>query len=132
MSINREEIKKKIKKILDKKDEVVFAYIYGSFNETSFFRDIDIGVYVDENKVKDFLEYELKLSTEIERVIGFPIDVKVLNSTPLRFKYRIIKGEPLISRDEDVRLKFVEKVLMEYLDFKPIEEKIIEEILQQD
>ncbi|WP_456471984.1 type VII toxin-antitoxin system MntA family adenylyltransferase antitoxin [Methanocaldococcus sp.] len=128
MLVSKEEIKKRIKKILAEKDEIIFAYLHGSFNEI-YFRDIDIAVYVDENKVEDFLDYELKLSTEIEKTVRLPVDVKVLNSAPLSFKYRAIKGELLVSKDEEVRLRFIEKILMEYLDFKPIEEKIIEEIL---
>ncbi|AEF97130.1 nucleotidyltransferase domain-containing protein [Methanotorris igneus] len=128
MLVSKEKIKKKIKEILAEKDEVIFAYLHGSFNEI-YFRDVDIAVYVDENKVGDFLDYELKISAEIEKTVRLPVDVKVLNSAPLSFKYRAIKGELLISKNEEVRLRFIERVLMEYLDFKPIEEKIIEEIL---
>jgi predicted nucleotidyltransferase len=124
----KEEMKEKIRKILAEKDEVIFAYLHGSFNEI-YFRDVDIAVYVDEDKVGDFLDYELRLSTEIENVIRLPVDVKVLNSAPLSFKYRAIKGELLISKNEEIRFRFIERTLMEYLDFKPIEEKIIEEIL---
>ncbi|WP_048098095.1 nucleotidyltransferase domain-containing protein [Archaeoglobus sulfaticallidus] len=121
-------MKKKIKKILAEKDEVIFAYLHGSFNEI-YFRDVDIAVYVDENKVEDFLDYELKLSAEIEKAVRLPVDVRVLNSAPLSFKYKTIKGELLTSKNEEIRFRFIERILMEYLDFKPIEEKIIEEIL---
>jgi len=75
--VNKEEIKKKIKKILAEKDEVIFAYLHGSFNEI-YFRDVDVAVYVDESKVGDFLDYELRISTEIENVIRLPVDIKVL------------------------------------------------------
>ncbi|WP_202318640.1 nucleotidyltransferase domain-containing protein [Archaeoglobus neptunius] len=128
MPVNKEETKKKIKEILAEGDEVIFAYLHGSFNEI-YIRDVDIAVYVDESKVEDFLDYELKLSAEIEKTVRLPVDVKVLNSAPLSFKYRAVKGELLISKNEEVRLRFIEKTLMEYLDFKPIEEKIIAEIL---
>ena len=93
----KEEIKRKIKEILSKKDEVLFAYIHGSFDELHF-RDVDVAVYVDEEKVEDFLDYELKLSIEIEKEIKLPVDVKILNSAPLSFRYRAIKGELLISK----------------------------------
>ena len=125
---NKEETKKRIKTILTEKDEIIFAYLHGSFNEI-YSRDVDVAVYVDESKVKDFLEYELKLSAEFEKTVRLPVDVKVLNSAPLSFKYRAIKGELLISKNEEIRFRFIEKTLMEYLDFKPIEEKLIDEIL---
>jgi len=49
--LKKQEIINKIKEILWKHDEIIFVYIHGSFTET-FFRDIDIAVYIDENKVK--------------------------------------------------------------------------------
>jgi len=81
--------------------------------------------------VRDFLDYELKLSTEIEKAVRLPVDVKVLNSAPLSFKYRAVKGELLISKNEEIRFRFIERTLMEYLDFKPIEERMIEEVLTE-
>ncbi len=128
MLTDKEEIKEKIRKVLTEKDEVIFAYLHGSFDEI-YFRDVDIAVYVDESKVEDFLDYELSLSVEIEKIVKLPVDVKVLNSAPLNFKYRAVKGELLISKNEEIRFRFIEKVLMEYLDFKPIEKRMIREIL---
>ncbi|RLI84770.1 MAG: nucleotidyltransferase domain-containing protein [Archaeoglobales archaeon] len=126
--VNKEKVKKRIREILAEKNEVIFAYLLGSFSETNF-RDVDIAVYVDDSKVRGFLEYEIRLSTEIEKRVKLPVDVKVLNSASLSFKYKAIKGELLLSKNEEIRLIFIERTLMEYLDFKPIEEKIIEEIL---
>jgi hypothetical protein len=126
--LNRNEIKKKIEEILRNRDEVVFAYLHGSFTETHF-RDVDVAVFVDEKKVQDFTEYEIRLSLEIERVVKVPIDVKVLNSAPLSFRYRAVKGDLLISKDDVLRFRFIEDVVREYLDFKPVEERMIREIL---
>ena len=123
-----EKIKMRIRKILAEREEVIFAYIHGSFNEDHF-RDVDIAVYVEEDKVEDFLNYELELSMKIEEVIRLPVDVRVLNSAPLSFRYRAIRGELLISKNEELRFRFVEETLMEYLDFKPIEDRILREIL---
>ncbi|MHA1770654.1 MAG: nucleotidyltransferase domain-containing protein [Candidatus Thorarchaeota archaeon] len=91
MSINKEVVKSKIRDILSENDEIVFAYLHGSFNEAHF-RDVDIAVYVDVKKVKDFLRLELDLSIKIENIVKLPIDVKILNDTPMSFKYRVIKG----------------------------------------
>jgi hypothetical protein len=46
---------------------------------------------VDGRKVKDFLEYGIKLSLEIERAVKISVDVKILNSAPLSFKYRVLR-----------------------------------------
>lgn len=79
--------------------------------------------------MNEFPGYELKLPVEIERAVKFPVDVKILNSAPLSFKYRAVRGELLISKNDELRFRFIERTLMEYLDFKSVEEKMIEEIL---
>ncbi len=128
MSNEKHRIIEEIKRILSRKDEVIFAYLHGSFTEGSF-RDIDIAVYVDENRINNPLEYEITLSIEIERSVNLPIDVRVLNHAPMHFQYRVIKGELLVSSDDEFRYRFIENLLIEYLDFKPFEDKIIHDIL---
>ncbi|AIY89255.1 hypothetical protein GACE_0198 [Geoglobus acetivorans] len=126
--MDMDDVKNRIRNILKDREEVVFAYLHGSFGKDHF-RDIDVAVFVDEGRVKDFLEYEIGLSLEIEESIKYPVDVRVLNSAPLSFKYRAIKGELLLSRDDELRFRFMEEVIREYLDFKPVEERMIREIL---
>lgn len=56
--------------------------------------------------------------------------MSVINAAPLRAVHRVIKGRPILSRDDGRRFGFIERVLIEYLDFKPIEEQMIEEVLR--
>ncbi len=72
--LEKEKVKEIITDILEKREEILFSYIHGSFLENEF-RDIDIAVYVGDNK--RFLRYELNLEREIEDVVGFPVDVRV-------------------------------------------------------
>lgn len=123
----KEKIKENLKDIILKKEEVVFAYLHGSFLESSF-NDIDLAFYVKNRE--DVLDYEINVSVEIERQIKFPVDVKVLNHAPLSFKYEVTKGELLFSRDEETRTSFVERAWHEYLDFKPFEKEMLIEMLE--
>jgi len=50
-------------------------------------------VYVDNDRVKDFLEYEFNLSTQFEKAITFPVDIKILSSTPLNLSTGPLKGK---------------------------------------
>ncbi len=70
-----------------------------------------------------------KLGIEIEAQVGLPIDLRVLNQAPLFFKYEVIKGKLLISKDEEFRYGFIERVVLKYLDFKPIEERLVNDVL---
>jgi len=122
----KEKIKKNLIKIIQNKEEVIFAYLHGSFLINGF-NDIDLAFFV--NAIVDTLDYEISVSLEIEKQIHFPIDVKVLNHAPLGFKYEVTKGELLFSRDEEIRTDFIEKVWNQYLDFKPIEKEILMDML---
>jgi len=114
--------------MLTEEREVVFAYLYGSFMESGA-RDIDIAIYVDEGLVDDALRYQLRLSTKIEMAVRFPVDVLILNHAPMRLQYQAIRGRLLICKDDETRLRFVEQLLIDYLDYRPLEEQMIEDIL---
>lgn len=122
----KEKIKKNLIKIIQNKEEVIFAYLHGRFLINGF-NDIDLAFFV--NGIDDILDYEISVSLEIEKQIHFPIDVKVLNPAPLGFKYEVTKGELLFSRNEDMRTDYIEKVWYQYLDFKPVEKEILMDMM---
>ena len=107
-------IKQLIKEFLMGRKEVLFAYLHGSFLSGPF-RDIDIAVYTDGERD---VFYELELERELEERLGFPVDVRVLNNAPISFRFKVLKGELLFSRDEEKRCEFESKTLGEYHDFK--------------
>jgi predicted nucleotidyltransferase len=45
----KENILSVITRELERRGEIVFAYIFGSFVEREVFRDVDVAVYVQEN-----------------------------------------------------------------------------------
>ncbi|MHA1247159.1 MAG: type VII toxin-antitoxin system MntA family adenylyltransferase antitoxin [Candidatus Thorarchaeota archaeon] len=126
--MERQETVERLSEMLTEEREVVFAYLYGSFMESGA-RDIDIAIYVDEGLVDDALRYQLRLSTKIEMAVRFPVDVLILNHAPMRLQYQAIKGRLLICKDNEMRLGFVEQLLIDYLDYRPLEEQMIEDIL---
>ena len=116
-TLSREEKEKIIELLrgyLLKREEVVFAYLHGSFLEEGPFRDIDIAVYV-KGSVSPF--YEEELEDELSRLIGLPVDVRILNSAPVTFRFRAIGGLLLFSRDEKARCDFEERTMREYHDY---------------
>jgi predicted nucleotidyltransferase len=125
----KDKIKKNLKEIIQNKDEIIFAYLHGSFLYNGF-NDIDLAFFVSGRE--DILDYEISSSLEIEKLIHLPVDVKVLNHAPLGFKYEVTKGELLFSRDEEIRTDFLEKSWYQYLDFKPVEKEILMDMMEQD
>ncbi|NJF25676.1 nucleotidyltransferase domain-containing protein [Thermococcus sp. Bubb.Bath] len=120
-------MKERLRRVLERHPEVVFAYLHGSFLVTDHFRDVDVAVYV--NGVENYTEYELSLAVELERETGAEVDVRVLNDAPPAFRYRAVKGEPLIDRDPERRFRFIEETVWEYLDYEPLERRMRRELL---
>jgi hypothetical protein len=131
---DRKKVISEIKSLLSKHDEVIFGYIYGSFvaPEDRYFRDIDIGLYVAEDVVsrKEFVDYSINLSLEIESMLKkFPVDVAILNNAPLSLAFRITQGELLFIRDEDLWTDFVTRIWSLYHDHAITSRNILEEII---
>ena len=131
---SKEEKKKilnSVTEILDKHEEVSFAYLHGSFVGDSGFRDIDIAVFLSSMPVS-VLDYELDMEFALMEVAkGCPVDFRVLNGAPLSFQYNVIKnGLILLVRDDDERSEFQERTLRGYFDFEPYRRNYLKEILK--
>ncbi len=100
-----------IKSFLEKHDEIIFAYVFGSFvdNEMPFFRDIDIGIYVRDYKDSDWHKFEIDLPLVLEKSFEYkyPIDVNVINDADIFLIKNVIHGELLFVKDEDLWAEFV-------------------------
>jgi predicted nucleotidyltransferase len=127
---DKKEIKKKIKDILEKKTEISFAFIHGSFVKEGHFRDIDIAIFLDRIP-ESLTDYELSLETELMSAVGtYQVDVRVLNRAPLSFKYNVIKnGAILLVKDDNKRTDFQEVVLSLYFDFEPYRNNYLRETI---
>jgi predicted nucleotidyltransferase len=109
---SREALTEKLKAKLFLKEDITFAYLYGSFVKNEPFRDIDVAVYVTGNK--GFI-FESDLSAELTDTIGFDVGVRILNNAPIAFQMVVLReGMPLFSRDEDLRTDFLERVSKRY------------------
>ncbi len=120
-SMEKVRIKSEIKKILKNIPNILFAYIHGSFLKEKF-SDIDVAIYLDIDRKKydkkNILKKELEIEEILSRKIKYPVDVRILNNSPLSFRFNVIKyGEVLFSKNEDVRSDFEALTISEYHDF---------------
>jgi len=115
----REKILKKIKTILEKDENIILAFVHGSFLSNAPFRDIDVAVLLrDEEKAFEYVIYK---NVKLEKEIGLPIDTQVLNNAPVTFKHSVItRGKLLFTRNKKELHKFIEKTLKEYWDLKTL------------
>ena len=121
-----------IKEELLKYEEIIFAYLHGSFLGGAGFGDVDLALFLDSAKVskEDALSYELEKAMKLFRCTGLEIDVRVLNYAPLGFQFNVTKGILLFTKDERLHQEFVERVWMEYMDFNFLSRQILRDALR--
>ncbi len=102
--------------------EVLFAYLYGSFSEGLPFNDIDVGIGLAREGLSpaEILQYELEKEIDLELLLGLPVDLQVLSHAPLPLRYHISQGHLLFSRDEPARYSFLETTWRDYFDYYPL------------
>ncbi len=126
----REAIKHQIAANLQKRPEILFAFIHGSFLTDRRFRDIDIALFLEPISVSS-LRYELEIEAQMTRLVkNIPSEIRLLNQAPLAFRYAVIKqGELLFSKKDEVKSNFIEKTINDYLDFAPFHHRYLKEAL---
>ncbi len=107
---------------LEARQEIVFAYAYGSFAEANDLpiHDLDIGVYVSGLGKSEATPYALELGAALSKKSSIPIHVIVVNHAPIPFLYHVISGKAFLSRDDELRSRIVERAIQRYLDIKPL------------
>lgn len=113
--------------ILRKHEEILFAYIFGSFTESLPIHDLDIGIYAEDVDKQTSAGYALDLAEELSKGLMLPVDVRVLNFAPLPFCYHVIRGTLLMEKDDAARSAFVEETVRRYLDIEPLLRKGLKE-----
>ena len=120
---NRAEIFDILKKVMEKDEKVLFAYVYGSYARGSidFDSDIDVAVYLKSSDVKGYISKEQELTIELVTIIHTDrIDLRILNVLPLLLQYHILKdGIPIFVRDDKERVDFETRVMNRFFELKP-------------
>jgi len=115
------EIKKVAEEIFSEREEVITAYIYGSFLRSEFFEDVDVGLLIEDYFNPDAL-YEARIAGQFEQKLKLKgnFDVRILNRRPLRFLFSILKNSEVVyCKNERRRVEFESRIMKEYLDIKP-------------
>jgi hypothetical protein len=63
--MNKVEIQKSIQHSLERKNEIVFAYLFGSYAEEDTYNDIDLGIYIDPQKYQETVLSKIAIEKKI-------------------------------------------------------------------
>ena len=112
-----------LKNFFPGEEKVSFCYLFGSFACQNFNSksDVDVAVFLDEEKNKDFFKTRLELIADLSKLLKREADVIILNTTnSVLFKYAILReGELIFASDMEKMVDFEMEVLRDYYDFLP-------------
>lgn len=125
-NLTTENLVEVLKDFFSKEEEVLFCYLFGSFACQNFNSksDVDVAVFLDEEKNKDFFKTRLGLIANLSKLLKKEADVIVLNDvSSVFFKYVILKeGKLIFARDAEEMINFELKATRDYYDFLPFSE----------
>jgi predicted nucleotidyltransferase len=131
MQQQRQQLMKRLEELLRNREEIVFAYLYGSFAEDLPFHDIDVGIYIESLKEEEATPYSLTLAKILSKTLQTPVDVRILNFAPVLFLYHVIHGILIFERKEEIHSRFMERIIQRYLDLKPLIQKGTQEAFRR-
>ena len=112
------DIIKKCKDTLIEYENIIFAYIFGSYVKGNIRKDsdMDIAIYLKSNiDTYAYLDIKIKLSKMLKR----EVDLDILNDATPLLRYEIYKNNiSLFTHNIDIENRYKVKVLFEYNDIK--------------
>jgi predicted nucleotidyltransferase len=113
-----------LRRALEAEPEVINAVLFGSRARGSARPDSDVDVAVElaAGAARDALGLG-GLAARLESAVGRPISMVLLDEAPPPLAYRIFRdGRVLIERDRAALVARKTRAILDYLDFKPVED----------
>jgi len=119
------EKRNKLKSYFKEKDEVIFAFLFGSMatGKSTKLSDTDIAFFIDQERIEKSryrYGYKSEIISELQSLLGTnKIDIAIIDNAPLLLKYKIGKdGELIFTRDKKKLYHYRIKLMEQYLDSK--------------
>jgi predicted nucleotidyltransferase len=102
---------------------VVAVYLFGSrARETATPRsDVDVAILYAQPPAPSLEGIPLDTEADLERVLGVPVQVVVLNQAPVDLVHRVLRdGKLLLDRDPSARIRFEVRARNEFFDLQRV------------
>jgi predicted nucleotidyltransferase len=121
---DRAQLEATLTRILAVRDEVLDAYLFGSWarGEAQAHSDVDVAVYIDPARAPEApFGYAAELTSVLMAALGMnDIDVVVLNQAPPLLYHRVLRdGLRLVARDPRATTTREGDALSRYCDYVP-------------
>lgn len=113
-----------LRRVLDADPRVAFALLFGSAARGTARSDSDLDVAVGLRRPESFTGRDvLDLLSKLEGATGRRVDLVLMHEAPPALAYRVFRdGQVLVERDRAALVRRRAEAILEYLDFKPVEE----------
>jgi len=121
-----------LRRVLEAEPDVAYALLFGSSARGTGHTgsDADIAIELRAGAARDVGSLGI-LAARLEAAIARPIDLVLLDEAPAPLAYRVFRdGHLVVERDHGALVARKARVLLDYLDFKPVEERCAEGILR--
>jgi predicted nucleotidyltransferase len=118
----REEIESQLRTSLAARADVLAAYLFGSVSRgmATPNSDVDVAILLATAPCPTVDGLHLGLEGELERALGMPVQVVVLNRAPCDLIHRVLRdGILLVDRDRGARIRFEIHARNRYFDLQP-------------
>lgn len=118
------ELEQQLKSFFESQPHHALAvYVYGSTARGSDTpaSDIDLAILYELTPEPTLEGLPLSLESDLERLVGRPVQVVVLNQAPADLVHRVLRdGQLLLDRDRSARIRFEVRARNEFFDLAPI------------
>ncbi len=108
--------------VLAGRGDVVAAYLFGSVarGTATPTSDVDVAILLAADPPSTIDGLQLGLEGELERGLGLPVQLVVLNRAPCDLVHRVLRdGVLLVDRDPGARIRFEVDARNRYFDLQP-------------
>jgi predicted nucleotidyltransferase len=121
-----------LRRVLEEDHDIAYALLFGSGGRGTLRPNSDVDVAVE---LRPGVPREMatlgRLAARLESAAGRRVDLVLMDSAPAPLAYRIFRdGRVLLERDHPALVRRKAQAILQYLDFKPVEERCAEGVLR--
>ncbi|MBI2162343.1 MAG: nucleotidyltransferase domain-containing protein [Candidatus Rokubacteria bacterium] len=121
-----------LRRALEEDQSIAYALLFGSRarGRVGPMSDVDVAVELRPGPPRDTATLG-RLAARLEAAAGRRVDLVLMETAPPPLAYRIFRdGRVLLDRDHAALVRRKARAILEYLDFKPIEDRCAEGVLR--
>jgi uncharacterized protein len=121
-----------LRRVIEDEGDIAYALLFGSggrgeFRPTS---DVDVAIEIRPGAPCDRATLG-RLAARLESAAGRRVDLVLMDEAPAPLAYRIFRdGRLLLERDHAALVRRKAQAILQYLDFKPVEDRCTEGVLR--